>query len=260
MTTKRKGNEPIMLRVDAAEVQKLQRGYETRIARQVESITRLQRLLEERTDQNDLMVRANEAAIQEEGARPPGYYPTEPINYVPDDDESAGVRVAGWEAKVATDAVAKATKDLRERVVPADWDWYSESAVNDWDVIVAYVEYLRQDVEHQKGKQHAITQELAQAHADLRVARAEVKNVVALVKTMPATIDADDTPPWEKEGFKPPATRVTATSGVVDSVVERNTPMVAVPDPATSGDAETLSFSGFSAGKLPTDETRPGSF
>jgi hypothetical protein len=272
MVTTRKGDGPAKpLMVDYTEMadrlQEMQRGYEDRLARQRASIERLTTLLEERTmDVEDHMRRANDAAITA------AQLGTTPRVDLSDDDEDTRLAMVGlmqdmvprawleeypgamgvplgstppenvlrsyitWllqevdNQKGKQRALVKEQTDLRRRVIPDDWDMYNEDDTHA-TIMEGYIIHLRQQ---------------------LATARAETRNVVGIIRAMPV-VDTDETPPWEKPGYVPPAPPSIA-SGVAPSVVERDTP---VSVPGRDPDSETIQFDAF---RHPVDEDRPGGF
>lgn len=274
------------MRVDALAappeaIQEMQRGYETRIARQSEAITRLVGLLQDRTeDVAEHMRRANEAAAIVVEDTPPLY---------------ATVTAEGGDAEPFV-------IDLNQlmRLIPEDWDGYNEDDTP-ITALSAYVAYLQNEVAGQKAKQaylvtayqapvdeltqwmgvHArkelfagvhpikamigfletLQDELQEANEKLRQARVDALNnarvannnakmIAQPVKPTGMVVEGDDTPP-----FDPGA----SVGYVASSLIERSTPMVAPVDPALSSDTETITdWDG--AAQLPAGEVRPGGF
>jgi hypothetical protein len=283
MAITRKGGAPVPIRVDPAEIQRMQQGYEIRLARQRDSIDRLVGLLEERT--NDVamhMMRANEAA-----------------RVSADANDQLPMLVAARElAEDRADmldhdrtAESARTEVLIRDLVPNGWstDHLPETFLTADEILRRYVQWLSDEVDHQRGKQVSIGQQMGELKdrlvpstwrprghegedvlddfgmidqyvtalkADNDRLRAEGRNMVALTKAMPVT-DGDDTPPWDKPGYRPPT---PAGSGVADTRIERDTTTTPAPHPAELGDSETLGFEGFGGSGMPPGERRPGGF
>lgn len=242
--------------VNPDDIAAMQRGYEIRLARQRDALTRMGERLEMLTGQvAEEMRKANEAAAK-----------------VREDDQGPL-----FSYKITDGDVEELLK-----LIPPDWDLYNEDDTPR-TIIAGYVKHCRTEAEHQKSKQSALVKyydewtdilrytspladrlgvnaeslldtvkgiiaaldnALAQATTD---ARHNAKQANAVMKaTQPNVGDiGDDTPPWE-EG-KPQAF-------VAPVELDRS---AGVPQPLEVGeDRETLTWDG--ASSLMPGEQRPG--
>jgi hypothetical protein len=260
--------------VDASAIQDMQRGYETRIARQAEAITRLLRTLEERTnDVHDHMTRANEAAAK-----------------VLQDAPAPALTAWANDAQRFTGELSEADLDELMKLIPPDWDLYNEDDTPR-TILTGYINWCTSQVSDARDKQRLlvtnyqdpmmdlirglgqeglpyiakgmngaeaalaviqqIKRELATAAYDAR-ANAEIANSAIRAQHAAQTVEigeiGDETPPWEEPG---PEAFVASVS------VE---PTAAIPEPIEVGaDREVLSWDG-AAQLMRHDEQRPGSF
>lgn len=128
----------LKMEVSTDEIQKMQEGYEVRIARQGEAIGRLTRLLDERTaDVKDHMDRANGwAAEVQDGIAP---------------------ALTSWAKDAARFTEELTTDDLDEllRLIPPDWDLYNEDDTPR-TILAAYIRHCTEDAEHCRAKQRML--------------------------------------------------------------------------------------------------------
>lgn len=248
------------MEVSASDLQAMQRGYELRLARQAEAITRMVALLEDRTqDVATHMRRANEAARWMADATDESA--TQAANAVERADMAASIG-QGYE----NDVIGML------KLIPKDWGLYNEDE-NPIDIMAQYIEHLKAEyvnstetVKHMVREYkipvdrlnvwlggHAKAQLLEGQHpVDIAISaisnlRAEVANVVKVANN-PVFHNDDDTPPWGKPGF------------VAGTVMERSTPLPVTAETAMIGDSETLSWGTDDGQTLPPGESKPGSF
>lgn len=239
--------------VQTDDVQRMQQGYEDRIARQKASLDRLSDLLSARTDQLTRQMEGENDRAQEWGL--PAIEEVRLVNRPapkgPDDDQT-------WVAFVI---------DL----IPEDFDMFNEDATKE-DIIASYIRYLQREVHEQHAKQidqgkalkvseqmrlaserklAEVQTQLAEANRNLAQAITDARHNAKVANSAFKQVqnDADD-PPWLDGGTKAKHTIVAPT------VLERHTPPV-VLDPVRDGESETVPFGGFGGH---AGEERPGSF
>lgn len=212
------------IQVSVSEVQEMQRGYETRLARQKASIGRLVDLLHQRTAElAERMHQEVREAIE-----------------VADD---AGAPL--WEARSVDEAqpnpMAMSPLEVAELVtmMTQRYDLFNEDDTP-FTALRGYFKWVVEEAE-------AYERRIGELKNQLEIAKRspKVENIPAGLPVTPRAVEADDTPPWEKRGHVAPAT------------VERQTPLPAPGDPS-AGASETLDWAGSS--QLPPGEAKPGSF
>lgn len=245
------------LTVMVDEVAKMQQGYEDRIARQKASLDRLSALLSERTDQLTRQMQGENDRVQEWGL--PAIEEVRLVNRPalkgPDDDQT-------WVAFVIG-------------LIPEDFDMFNEDDTKE-SIIASYIRYLQRELDEQRSKQISQGQalkgseqarlaceqklvakqaELDQANRNLAQAVTDARHNAKQANTAFQQVQMDDdTPPWEKPGYVPPA------SSIGNSLVERHTPVNEPVHPAAAGDSETVQFSAFDGPYPHPGETKPGKF
>lgn len=245
-----KRNRPLQMTVNTEDVQKMQAGYEGRLAQQRQIINRLQDMLNGRTEQLAFQMQEENRRAAEWGA--------EPVNEIRVVDREQIQHI-----------------DLEElwALVPSDWDQYNEDD-NTVTALVGYVKWLQGEVDRQSGtrlsealrgseqarlatekKLAGIQGELDAARRDLAQARVDARHNAKAANSKPTVIvmDDPDRPPWLEAGH------VSPTSMIVPATMERNTPLQ-VFDPVRDGESETIQFDGFGGSAMPPGEQRPGSF
>ena len=241
--------------VQMDDVQRMQQGYEDRIARQKASLDRLSDLLSARTDQLTRQMEGENDRAQEWGLPA-----IEEVRLVdrkrtgPDEDQT-------W-------------VDFVVGLIPKDWDMFNEDDSKE-TIIAAYIRHLQSEVHEQHAKQISQGQALkgseeARLTGEKKLAQVQAERDEATRNLAQAITDArhnakvantafqqvqidDDIPPWDKPGFTPPGSSVVAT------VIERNTPVADNTEPSR-GDSETVEFNAFSGPHPYPGEERPGSF
>lgn len=244
----------VLMNVNAQDVQDMQRGYEMRIARQRDAITRLQGLLVAQVERFEQWMRAE----------------IETTAFIDESDMAPVLAVAGGGVIDDTEL------DELLKLLPADYDFYNEDDTAR-TIIAGYIKYCKEEIAHQKGKQahlmktyeepmNALTHFLGTRErsaiisganpVDIAIAymtRLETERNQSMANAKAAVgaakqaqklqvVDADDTPPWLKdEAFTAPAT-VGATG------VWSNEPPAEI--------SETLDWDG--ASQLPRGEEKPG--
>jgi len=252
----------VLMNVNAADVQQMQRGYEMRIARQRDAINRLQMLL------SDTQEKFSEWMRDEAGR----------AAHIDESDQAPVLAVAGG------GVIDDAELDELLHMIPEGWDMYNEDDTAR-TIIAGYIKHLKEDADAQRAKQEYLVKEykkpleeltalmgnrikpyLIQGHSvsaciaayvtqveqerdettrNLAQAIADARNNAKQANQALQVVDADDTPPWEKQGpqaFVQPAT--VGAAGVWSNE----------PPPEIS---ETLTdWAG--AAQLPPGEERPG--
>lgn len=249
------------MQVDPNEIQQMQRGYETRIARQRDIIERLQEALAMRTqDVQQHMERANEAAGLMRNDMAPVL-------------ETASV--AGSPHAVSKNPLPFELYELL-KLIPADWDLYNEDDTP-LSIITGYILWCEDQVSNQKHKQESLVKNYQQPvdrlitalgyrglsqtmrgmsideivmriiddlERDKRQSNLDAKVLAEMTnKNLAEMPTGDDTPPWEQEepkAFVQPAT--VGSSSIMN-------------DEFMPGATETLDWKG--AGDLPPGEERP---
>ena len=235
MTSKgfnKQGVKAKMMEVDPDEVQRMQQGYEQRIARQAASITRLLGLLEERTqDVKNHMDRANAAAAQVED---PSTVPVVVVTHLDGSDETKAW-LDGWALVGALGLEDFDEVPDNERHLPQQF-------------IVHYIRTLRSRIESGGEKQQALVRERDELEAALRQAQADAANNAKVANQAMASVGeiGDETPPWEKAPY------------VAPTVMQRHTPSDQDVPEDMLGVTETIT--GWADMTLPPGETRPGGF
>lgn len=248
LTPVRKGAQLRALKVDPADVQRMTSGYESRLARQAEIITRLIRQLEQRTaDVAEQMRRADfEAGVVGDHIGLQPYRVVREVEGFPYEDADPGMLARG----------DLAILDRLDGLIPKDWDWGREGVSRE-DRIFDYVRWLQDRIDTGEVKHRIVIRDLEQGLKTMQQerdqARADAKNNAKVANQAMAavTVDADETPPWEKPGYTPPT--------VVGATMGRDTTLDDPRHPAEQADSETVSFGGF-VKAMPAGEDRPGGF
>lgn len=244
---------PLKMTVNTEDVQRMQAGYEGRIAQQVAVINRLQGILEGRTNQLAFQMQEENRRASEWGG-----------------ESIEEVRVVDRPQIRYTEDDADAVTQLC-RLIPKDWDLVNEDD-NQATMLAGYIKWLKEEVDHQRGKQTSLVeqlrgseqsrlageQKLAQVQAQLDEATRNLQQAIVDARhnakvanaTFKQVQNDDEDPPWMDGGTKAKHTIVAPT------VLERHTPAV-VLEPVRDGESETVAFDGF---RGHPGEQRPGSF
>jgi hypothetical protein len=245
--------------VSAEKIQEMQRGYEMRIARQRDAITRLQNMA---TDQAAKFAEWMRDEIERTGR-------------IDESDQAPVLTVAGG------GVINDEELDSLLLMIPKEWDMYGEQDTAR-SILAAYINSLKDGIDKSNYKEGHLVGQMnyllgwierrTRGLADFSIslnpdgsdpdptitikryveyledalsqAKVDAKNNARQANQAMAKVVVDDeTPPWERQSFVQPATVGT------DSVFTHE------PSPEVS---ETLSWDG--SEKLPPGETRPGSF
>lgn len=252
-----KRNRPSQMTVNTEDVQKMQAGYEGRLAQQVQIINRLQDMLNGRTDQLAFQMQEENRRAAEWGA--------EPVNEI---------RVVDRPQIRYTEDDADAISQLW-KLIPPSWDLYNEDD-NQATALAGYIKWLQEEVVHHRGKEshwHEAFQgseqarlagerkladvqaQLDEANRNLAQAITDARHNAKVANSKPTVVvmDDPDRPPWLEAGH------VSPSSMIVPATMERHTPLQ-VLDPVRDGGSETIQFDGFGGSSMPQGEQRPGSF
>lgn len=215
------------MEVNTDEVAAMQRGYETRIARQKAALDRVMSMLQQRTeDVAEHMRRADAMARYR------------------DEAESLAEETDGEEFRILDRP--DMLKDIAYlfQLIPKDYDLYNEDDTKT-TIIHGYIVFLQDTVHGLKRKVEEITRDLRQARTDASN-NAKVANVNA--KAAAVNI-SDQDPPWidpnDKQSFSAQADHTASSVWNTDDN----------PD----GDHEVLEWPG-AAPTMNPGEQRPGSF
>lgn len=209
---------PVVMQVDANEVKDMQRGYEMRIARQRDAITRLQALLVAQVERFEQWMRAE----------------IETTAQIDESHQAPVLAVAGGGVIDDTEL------DELLKLLPEDYDFYNEDDTAR-TIIAGYIRHLQTDNENQRGKQtslvkyqqavteltqlmgsrikpwliqgHGVSSAVAayvtQVEQERDQARTDASHNARQANQALQVVDADDTPPWmktEPQAFVQPAT------------------------------------------------------